>query len=239
MGILDKFFNFRKEGMSRDIVVSQPGTLATLIANDEKYNITQLTLHGTLNGIDLRVLRDMGGYNYRGIVTEGRLAVLDMSDVRFAKGGRGYIHHQDGYYEIKNEDVFPERLFRKCISLEHVVLPSGIKAIEPHAFERCNHLTRVDIPEGVEVIGLRAFRFCTSLHKVELPASVKEIQNEAFADDRRLRSVVCRAQVPPQSTIDAFFNLDMSSISLQVPEQSVEIYKKAQFWKRLTQIEGM
>ncbi len=239
MAIFNKLFNLHKEGLSREIEVTEPGTLAQLISDSELYDITRLVLHGQVNGLDLRVLRDMCGYNYRGVETKGRLATLDLSDVRIVTGGRGYIRNQRGYFEVKCENVLPERLFRKCESLAHVALPRGTVAIESHAFERCSHLQYVDIPDSVTVIGQSAFRLCTDLYSIILPASVSEIGQDAFADCHRLRSLICLATNPPQIVIDTFFNLDLRKIQVKVPEQAVEVYKKTQFWKRMSKMEAL
>ena len=56
---------------SRTIHVATAGTLSTLISEDEKYQIEELTLTGELNGSDIRFIRNMSGIDcdskYHGI----------------------------------------------------------------------------------------------------------------------------------------------------------------------------
>ena len=62
-----------------DVTTTAPGTLATLISEDDKWNITELKVSGPLNGFDIRTLRDMAGADLYGAPTEGKLEKLDMA----------------------------------------------------------------------------------------------------------------------------------------------------------------
>lgn len=58
----------------KTVKVETAGTLSSLIAEDEKFTITDLTLSGRLNGDDLRFLREMAGNDISGNPTQGRNA---------------------------------------------------------------------------------------------------------------------------------------------------------------------
>ena len=76
---------------SKTINVATAGTLPSLISDDEKYTIEELTLTGELNGTDFRLLRDMAGNNYLGQDTEGKLRILDFSGAKIVAGGEKYL----------------------------------------------------------------------------------------------------------------------------------------------------
>ena len=76
------------QGSSLVLQVDLPGTLSSLITQSgvDKWNITDLTLSGNLNGADIRCIREMaGGFdfwveNWNLLPTKGHLASLDISD---------------------------------------------------------------------------------------------------------------------------------------------------------------
>jgi hypothetical protein len=82
----------------RTINVETAGTLPTLISDEEKYTIEELTLTGELNGTDFRLLRDMAGNNYLGNLTNGKLKVLDLSGTVVKSGGLKYLETKDIRY---------------------------------------------------------------------------------------------------------------------------------------------
>ena len=52
---------FVSSQVKRTIHVETAGTLPTLISEEEKYEIEELTLSGELNGTDFKFIRDMAG----------------------------------------------------------------------------------------------------------------------------------------------------------------------------------
>ena len=75
------------------IHVETAGTLPTLIAENQKYEITDLTLTGNLNGTDIRLIREMTG-------TGGKLAILNLEEANIVAGGDSYY---EDYYTITNQ----------------------------------------------------------------------------------------------------------------------------------------
>lgn len=142
-----------------------------------------------------------------------------------------------------------EEAFSQCSSLTNIDLPEGITtisawmlrgtaiasltipesvtAIGEGAFEDCTKLASVTFPEGLEAIGFEAFSGCR-LSAVDLPASIKNIGDKAFAC-RALKSVTCRAAVPPvlggQDTFYASF-----TGPVYVPAASISAYENAEIW---------
>ena len=120
MDFLSNIFQNISSGKSKNIHLKEAGTLSNFISDDDKYKISSLTLSGEINGTDLRLLRDMAGYNYLGVHTNGTLHELDMTDVRIVKGGDSYVQMHVSSYYVETDDEIPERIFRKCYALKKV-----------------------------------------------------------------------------------------------------------------------
>ena len=162
--------------VKRTINVETAGTLPTLISEEEKYTIEELTLTGNLNGTDFRILRDMVGNNYQGKLTEGKLKVLDISNANVLKGGdlvleTNRIEYENGAFsygntikrvEITKDNVLPSDIF-KCCKIESIVFPTSLTEIETDAFADCHQLTTIGISKGITTIGWNAFYECTNL----------------------------------------------------------------------------
>ena len=61
----------------------------------------------------------------------------------------------------------------------NLIIPNGVKEIEPAAFESCNW-SQIVIPDSVREIGPYAFANCRQLQKISLPASLTELSNGIF-----------------------------------------------------------
>ena len=169
------------------LTVSTPGSLPELISPADKYKITSLTLRGTLNGTDLRFLREMAGSDYRMQPTEGRLTDIDLSDALFGRGGLPYIVKEGAHYLRGGACTVPAFLFRKT-RVERVVLPRRTDTIAVGALE-LTRLRRVEIPQGAYVDNY-AFNGNPELEEVVFPDYVDAICACAFADSPQLRELV-------------------------------------------------
>ena len=70
--------------------VTTAGTLNTLVTSDQKFTTTSLVVKGDLNGADILFLREMAGSDKKGVATEGKLEVLDLTEANFVAGGGDY-----------------------------------------------------------------------------------------------------------------------------------------------------
>lgn len=174
------------------VALTEPGTLYEKIGEAERYTIEELTVSGPLNGTDLRLLRDMAGNNYEGMLTEGRLAKIDLSEATLVAGGENYlecyqifldtsssISDSRGFIFCGETDTVPQWLFVGCNSLQELILPKSAKAIGEAAFNECM-LTAITIPSGVTSIGERAFYHNIYLKELKLPNALTEIGPNAF-----------------------------------------------------------
>lgn len=90
---------------------------------------------------------------------------------------------------------FGTNIFKDCISLENVVLPTGSKIIPEGTFQHCSGLFNVHIPTGVTGIGKFAFFGCTSLKAMILPSTINSIEVNAFTGCKSLTSLKIPARV--------------------------------------------
>ena len=183
----------------RTIHVATAGTLPDLISEAEKYEIEKLTLTGELNGTDFRLLRDMGGCNYLGEETAGKLKVLDLSKARVVKGGDKYVDankipgwgwSSEGYKStVEQDDFFPEFVFAGCKFIS-VSIPNSVTGIGRGAFSYCSSLPSITIPNTVTSIELAAFSGCSGFSSISIPTSVRNIGYDAFGNCTGLNSLI-------------------------------------------------
>ena len=173
-------------GKTRRIVVDTPGTLPTLVGERHKNKTTDLTVEGTLNGTDLRYLREMAGSDYRQQPTEGRLRRLNISRATFTPGGEAYIYKDESQRIKGGALTLPPFAFRNC-RLKHVILPERMDTIGVGAFEY-SALKSIHIPEQSVVMGW-AFNRCDELSEVEFPQYLAELGQNCFRDCGKLQTL--------------------------------------------------
>ena len=127
--------------------------------------------------------------------------------------------------------------FKNCIGLKSMVIPKNVTEIGYKAFLNCMGLTSVTLHDDVSFIDMAAFEGCSSLESITIPSRVRKLDISVFAGCRGLKSITCKSVTPPEITWCTFENVDRN-IPVYVPEKSVEMYKKAQYWSAFKNIEG-
>ena len=148
---------------SEAIVLTSPGLLAGIIANDV-YAFTEVSIAGPMNGDDLRLLRRMMGREPDGSAGNGRLAKVDMNDATIVEGGGPY----DGQRYTKG-NVVGQGLFANCTGLTTLRLPTGATTIEHEAMRGCTSLAQLAIPSAA--VSVAPSTGCTSLAAISAPAA--------------------------------------------------------------------
>ena len=164
--------SYTREGNT--ITLSTAGTLSQAISEEEKYTLTSLKIVGPLNGDDIRFLREMAGVDVEGMLTEGKLVDLDISEASIVEGGGAY--YTDCY---TTDDVIGNDMFRETV-LEKIVLPNNVTKIDNRAFNFCQAIEEIVIPESVVTIGEDAFSHSGALESIVIPEGVTTISNNAF-----------------------------------------------------------
>jgi hypothetical protein len=175
------------DSSDRTVNVKTAGTLSTLISNDEKFSITELTIIGQLNGDDFALLRDMAGNDMKGKPTEGKLSKLDISRVTIVAGG-AYMDLDESYIDLGNDNklygfiegskksvanTLGDYLFAGCQKLQSVKTPVDLLTIGERVFAGSG-LTSIELNSGLEAINYCAFWF-SKLSSITIPNTVTAI----------------------------------------------------------------
>ena len=128
-----------------DLTLNQPGTLSEKLKETYPYKDV-LKIHGTMNGADLKELKQY--YHH--------IECLDLSDVRIVASDDVYFV-QWGDYKVTEDDIMPAYAFAGVQGLKKVILPNSCKKIVAKAFYDCYELRKLVIPAGVTVIQDDAF----------------------------------------------------------------------------------
>ena len=127
----------------------------------------------------------------------------------------------------------------------NIVFNDGLTSLGADAFANCNRLQgALELPEGITAINLGTFRGCTLLEKVILHDQISKVEGEAFGGCNALTAIVCMAEEPPlinlydngQIRKGAFDGIPMTNVTLQVPEQSMDKYRRDKLWSEFRRI---
>lgn len=123
------------------LYVTEAGTLPEVIGEDEKYELTEVSVAGVLNGTDFRFLREMLGRGVEGERTPGKLEVLNLTDVSILPGGMAY--YSSNY---TRKDTIGKAMFQDCENLREIKLPAMVRVVED-AFSGCSALEVLMLPD--------------------------------------------------------------------------------------------
>jgi hypothetical protein len=180
------------------LTVKTPGTLSTLMSEEDMHQIVNLKIEGTLNDADLKLLNGgkyVGGSNVIGggeahFECDWKVETLDLS-------------------EMKSEsDAIGTFSFFCCVpSLKKVIMPKEVATIGYNAFNMCINLETIEWGEDSEIEEIQgaievpslpgapthyygAFKECISLEEVTLPKSIKTFMAGAFMNCTSLKRLV-------------------------------------------------
>lgn len=174
--------------------VETPGTLGEVLG-EKRDSIVCLKVRGSINGTDLKILREMAGRKDDGMCSFSNLSVLDLAEARFVRGGEPYLVEGDTLY-VSVDDVMPEKAFAGCTFLINVTLPNYLKGYGDAVFAGCNNLDHVSLNAGEESDFVVEGSFVMNKERDELieclpgrgddmdysvPSGVKVVHRYAFA----------------------------------------------------------
>ena len=173
--------------ITKQIIVKleKAGTLPDRIGSTKRNKITNLKIIGEINGTDWRVIREMAGRSYYNDGTDGKLAILDLSEAKIVSGGGSYLY-DDSY---TNDNELGSCAFLNCSGLTSLSLPSSLTSIEREAFAGCSGLTSLSLPSSLTSIKYRAFYGCSGLTSLSLPSGITSIDWNAFSGCSGLTSL--------------------------------------------------
>ena len=127
--------------------------------------------------------------------------------------------------------------FSRCTSLTSFEIPNSVTYISYNAFSGCSGLTSIVIPNSVTSIESYTFSSCSNLTDVVIGSSVNVIGYSAFSGCSALNSITCLAITPPTLYANIVSAATYENATLYVPQESVEAYKAASYWKNFLNIE--
>lgn len=159
--------------VSKIMNVETPGSLSTLLTEDEKSTITNLTVTGNIDARDVKCMRDQ----------IANLANVDLSNVNIA-AFEGIATSSANYSYPANE--MPRLSFYNGVSakakktLSSIILPQSLTSIGQYAFYLCENIKSIYIGNSISNIGIESFEGCYGLATVTMGNSVTSIQSNAF-----------------------------------------------------------
>ena len=145
------------------------GDLSSALTPTELSSITNLTLIGTINALDIEVIQ-----NQMPLLTE-----LDLSQTTILATTNYRANWFPGPSIWKNSGNIGG--LRKPL-LTSLQLPSKLEVIGSGALSGCSGLTSIIIPSTVTTMGWSAFEGCTGLTSITIPPSVTGINEWVFSN---------------------------------------------------------
>lgn len=146
-------------------------------------------------------------------------------------------------YIPTNVSTITSGSFRKCNSLQSIEVAEDNATYDSR--DNCNAIIETAtnklvfgneqtiIPSSVTIIGNSAFYDCVNLTAIYLPNSVTAIESNAFNGCTGLTHIMVHWETPLviTSSNNIFKNVDVSSVTLNVPAGTKAMYEAAEVWK--------
>lgn len=116
-----------------------------------------------------------------------------------------------------------------------LTVPKNISVLFKEVFYG-QSFSSVVIPDYVTIINERALGNMKSVKTVSLGKNVDFIGPEVFSGCDALQTLVCFNTTPPNVKSNTFSGLPFDKVILEVPEQSVELYRKTPVWNQFLNI---
>ena len=115
-----------------------------------------------------------------------------------------------------------------------LIIPNGVTYISPSITYMYNKIESIVIPDSVTEIGYSAFAYSNKVTTITIGSGIKNIGSGAFRQCSKLSTIYCKAIVPPmlQNNLCLEKVNANQSYTIYVPQESVEAYKKAEYWKK-------
>lgn len=117
-----------------------------------------------------------------------------------------------------------------------LVIPESCLSIGGGAFG-WNQISKLTLPSRLEIIQGGTFEGVGPITEITIPKFVDWIGSRAFASNGYLQTVICLNPEPPAlEANDVFDGVYYDKCVLQVPEQSVELYRNTDGWNQFKNI---
>ena len=189
-----------------------------MIAASKKYQITNLTVTGIINNIDIGFLNEMGGQ-----FTEGRLAKLDLTKCEIESTSRlgfSYCPALETILLPQKSTKLADDAFRYCTNIRSITIPNSILSITSYCFDGCTSLQNIILPNSLNSISEFAFKDCNKLETITIPSNVKSIGSGIFKGCTNLQEINVASDNPYYKSIQGvLFDKEATSL-IQMPANS-------------------
>lgn len=199
----------------------------------------QLTQISLANQVSLTIpnsVKVIEDYAFSGM----RFKSVSLGDYVEALGNGAFLNAKMPF-EIELPDALTSigtECFMQCGIDGSLEIPEKCVQIGGRAFAN-NHISRLSLPSKLEMIPGGCFAINPELRQVVIPKYVNYIGEKAFASCPSIQTVICKSEEPPTLGIEVWGQweswhspgIDFDKAVLEVPEQSVELYRHADGWK--------
>ena len=152
-----------------------------------------------------------------------------------------------------------EYLFGKCVSedckgiiinnefkslvlhkgIKEYVVQDGVRSIGWGAFSELPELEVITIPDCVTDIAAYAFSWCSNLKKVVLSSHLERINYyNPFLGSPNIEEIYFRSYLPPAYSDTQFYEYECSNLTVYVPEETLNLYKKSGWYQYAPYMKG-
>ncbi len=160
---------------SKRIVVAVPGTLSQSFPSIEQASLSNLTIAGALNNVDVRFLRRLCGNDslFKSVSPALNIEHLDLSKVSFKPDSSSYAVGNNGKgYRITGSHTLPAFLFYGC-NVSRVTMPESLDSVGYGALA-FSKLKSIEIPNGVYIESTAIYDL-PQLTELKVPAMVNGV----------------------------------------------------------------
>lgn len=251
--------------VTKTVHVETAGTLSTLLSDEEKTTVTELTVTGNIDKTDIYYIGSLTKGNATDFLPRNRTGVLLNIDFSEARVSGDSI--PEGAFEgrwlnkvaVPNSiRVIARRAFYNLAAIPfEFQYPTGLKEIGNGAFEEIglfNNFDLFDLPEGLEIIGNSAFfRSGDGVQTLTLPSTLTSLGGNVFSGCT-LGKVYNHGTIPlyisptyeamlGDTKYDAenhvFSDETLAACTLYVPKASIDAYREAAVWKDFSVIKAI
>ena len=203
-------------------------------------NITELPLQTFVNCFELKGVElgenitKLGNACFfnSGVTTEGinleHITYIDMSAFAYCVGLTGTV-------VLGDNTTFVGNFAFGGSAITGFKAGSGLEELDEQAIYNCKNLENVELNEGLTKTGRQCFGFDPKLTELTIPSTVTIVEGGAFVYSPELKLIVCNAYNPPVcQNVDEDLSNDYTFTTLCVPDDRVDAYKAAKYWKNYT-----
>lgn len=146
------------------------------------------------------------------------LMMHGLEEVSVAEGSTSFTYDAENGLLMTADKARLLHCFFHLAPQKEIILPEGMKTIDPFAFHYDVTVEKIVLPEGAETIGLLAFGICPKLTEIVIPASVTAIGvMEGQAGSGSITSFAQNVLVTPEGSL-AWDWAQKTGVTVKAPE---------------------